>query len=107
MNLAKYVWDFYTENNKTSLKLKPWKMNRYAMFLIFFFLAVPRGMKDLLQPGIKPMPCALGAQRLNCWTTREVLCYILILKAPNVANISILPTKLNRVQKWNYLHMIN
>ena len=55
-------------------------------------------MRDLLQTGIKPMPCALGARRLNCWTTREVLCYI-ILEAPNVANISILPTKLNRVQK--------
>ena len=36
MNLAKYVCDVYTENNKTLLKLKPWKMDGYTMFLIFF-----------------------------------------------------------------------
>lgn len=101
MNLAKYVWAFYTENNKTLLKLKPWKMDRYAMFLIFFGCAT-RHMRIFSNQN-QTHALSLGALRLNCWTTREVLHYILILEASNVANISIL-LKLNRVQKWNYTY---
>ena len=40
--------------------------------ICFFFLVMPRAMQDLLQPGIKPMPPALGVWILNLWTPRKV-----------------------------------
>ena len=33
---------------------------------------MPRAMQDLLQPGMKPVPPALGVWILNLWATREV-----------------------------------
>ena len=46
-----------------------------ADWLLLLLLAPPHGTWDLVvpQPGIEPGPPALGAQRLNHWTTREVL----------------------------------
>ena len=63
-------------NHFFSLKtLKSYYKNHpYGLFFFFFFLflAVPRGMWDLPQPGIEPVPPALGAWSHNHWTTREV-----------------------------------
>ena len=39
--------------------------------LLFFFLAVPRGIL-IPQPGIEPVPPALGAWSLSLWTAREL-----------------------------------
>ena len=36
-------------------------------------------MRDLPQPGIEPVPPALGAWSLNQWTAREVQNYSLLL----------------------------
>ena len=41
-------------------------------FSFFFFLPRHTAWKDLPQPGIKPIPPALGTQSLNFWTFREV-----------------------------------
>ena len=41
------------------------------MFLFFWLHSVACGIL-VPQPGIKPVPSALGAQSLNHWTAREV-----------------------------------
>ena len=42
--------------------------------VLFFFFATYVACGNLVpQPGIKPMPPAVGAQSLNHWTFREVL----------------------------------
>ena len=60
---------------------------------LFFFLAVPRGMQDLPQPGIEPVPPALGAQSLNYWTVREVPLILFCV-------LSELLPDINSLSKW-------
>ena len=49
----------------------------YGCFFFFlFFWPCHAACGILVQPGIKPMPPALGAQSLNHWTTREVPKYV-------------------------------
>ena len=48
----------------------------WGFFLFFFFLCCAVRHVELPRPGIEPMPPALGAQSLNHWTTREVLCEV-------------------------------
>ena len=52
-------------------------LSMYNIFL--FFLASPFDIQDLSQPGIEPTSPALGAQRPNHWTTREISLTILKL----------------------------
>ena len=50
------------------------------IMIFFFFLAALCGMRIIVpQPGVEPVPPALGVISLNHWTTREVphLCVIL------------------------------
>ena len=46
------------------------------IFLSLFILAFGHAMRQckilVSQPGIEPMPPAMEAWRLNCWTAREV-----------------------------------
>ena len=46
--------------------------------LFFLILCVARGIL-VPQPGIEPMPRAVGARSLNHWTTREVLLRLFIV----------------------------
>ena len=68
----KILWSFHiSKTNLDISNLKEWFFSIYLSIYVFIW-AVPCGMQDpSSQPGIKPVPPALGGQSLNHWT-REV-----------------------------------
>ena len=68
------------KHNKSHLSIEKGlnQMFHSNPFILFFFLSVPCGMRDLssLTPEINPGPLELGVQSFNHWTTMEVLIFL-------------------------------